>query len=57
MAAMATVREELAKPHDLRDLEAETARRIDQLVARSNAWRNGSIHSSTSAEGVEAAAS
>lgn len=57
MAAVATVREELATTHDVRNLEAETARRIDQLVARSNAWRNASIRSSLTTEGIDVAAS
>lgn len=41
-----------------RDLEAETAHRINMLVARTRTWRNGSVRpSSDPATGVEVAAS
>ena len=39
-----------------RDLEAETAHRINQLVARTRTWRNGSLRSNDNAT-VEVAAS
>jgi len=57
MAAVAAVRQELAQAHEHRDLEAETAHRINQLVARMNAWRNGNIRTSGPTDGVEIAAS
>ena len=57
MAAVTAVRKELAQAHEHHDLEAETAHRINQLVARMNAWRNGSVHSSSATDGVEVAAS
>ena len=41
-----------------RDLEAETAHRINMLVARTRTWRNGSVRTSPDpAVGVEVAAS
>jgi hypothetical protein len=52
------MREDRANDREPLDLEAETRRRIDMLVARTKAWRNGSFQ--TPAEphpGIEAAAS
>jgi hypothetical protein len=45
MAPVAAVREDRSNSVEHRDLEAETAHRINLLVARTKAWRNGSIHS------------
>ena len=58
MAPVTAVREDRSDHREHRDLEAETAHRINMLVARSNAWRNGSLRSSVETDpDVEVAAS
>lgn len=53
----ATVTDDRSKGAELRDLEAETRHRINMLVARTKAWRNGSIQVLEPDSGIEAAAS
>jgi hypothetical protein len=58
VARVAAVRDDRSRTAEPLDLEAETRHRINMLVARTNAWRSGSIQAPADAEpAIEAAAS
>lgn len=48
---------EVSAHTEVRDLEAETAHRINMLVARTRTWRNGSVRSTPADPNVEVAVS
>lgn len=57
LRAVSDMKDVKAASSDARDLEAETAHRIQLLVARTKQWRKGSIQSAVEDPVAEVAAS